>query len=75
MIKSTNSEEDFDVHCKSPPSKMHGVTLGTKKMSGDFDTQLQGLHPFNHGIFVRNREFIQFVTWLKKDFQDWMKID
>ena len=26
-------------------------------------------------FFVRNQKFIQFVTWLKKNFQDWVKID
>ena len=26
-------------------------------------------------FFVRNRKFIQFLTWLKKNFQDWVKID
>ena len=44
-------------------------------MARDFGTQLQGLYSFNHGIFVRNRKFIQFVTWLKKNFQDRTKID
>ena len=26
-------------------------------------------------LFVRNQKFIQFVTWLKKNFQDRTKID
>ena len=26
-------------------------------------------------FFVKNRKFIKFVTWLKKNFQDWVKID
>ena len=31
--------------------------------------------PSTMAFFVRNRKFIQFLTWLKKNFQDWVKID
>ena len=44
------------------------ITLGTKKKSGDFSTEFQGLHPFNHSIFSKKSKVHSIFDLAKKEF-------
>ena len=42
------------------------ITLGTKKMSGDFSAQLQVLYSFNDGIFCKKSKVYSISDLAKK---------
>ena len=51
-----------------PASTSHTLTLGTKKMLGDFSAQLQVLYSFNDGIFCKKSKVYSISDLAKKEF-------